>query len=127
MGEIASQLGVEAILEGTVSRSGSKVRVTTQLIYTPTDAHLWAESYVRDVNDVFDLQKDVARSEAHPDNASLHFGIAETYKYKHMDKESLGEYEIASLGSAVPGNPRERRTQIPRMELDWTGIKLDSN
>jgi TolB-like protein/DNA-binding winged helix-turn-helix (wHTH) protein/Tfp pilus assembly protein PilF len=69
--EIASQLGVEAILEGTVSRSGDKVRVTTQLIYTPTDAHLWAESYVRDVNDVFDLQKEVAQTVARRVNAKF--------------------------------------------------------
>jgi len=69
--EIASRLGVEAVLEGTVIRSGDKVRVTTQLIYTPTDTHLWAESYVRDVNDVFELQKEVAQMVASRVNAKF--------------------------------------------------------
>src|SRR3954452_24508242 len=52
--EIAHELGADAILEGTVLRSGNQVRVTTQLIYAPTDTHLWADTYVRDVKDMFE-------------------------------------------------------------------------
>jgi len=58
--EIARQLGVDAIVEGSVLRSGDRVRITAQLIYARTDANLWAETYDRDARDVFGLQEAVA-------------------------------------------------------------------
>jgi eukaryotic-like serine/threonine-protein kinase len=60
--QIAKELGVDALVEGTVLRSGDKVRITAQLIHAPTEKHLWAESYERDLRDVLSLQNDVARS-----------------------------------------------------------------
>jgi len=60
--EIASELGVDGILEGSVGRSGSRVHINAQLIYAPTDTHLWAESYDRDLNEVGSLQSDLART-----------------------------------------------------------------
>jgi eukaryotic-like serine/threonine-protein kinase len=60
--QIAKELGVDAVVEGTVLRSGDKVRITAQLIHAPTEKHLWAESYERDLRDVLSLQNDVARS-----------------------------------------------------------------
>jgi serine/threonine protein kinase/tetratricopeptide (TPR) repeat protein len=62
IGQIAKELGVDAILEGTVLRSGDRVRITVQLIHALTEKHLWAESYERDLRDVLSLQNDVARS-----------------------------------------------------------------
>ncbi len=62
LGEIAKELGVDGILEGSVDRAGNRVRVTAQLIYAPTDTHVWAESYDRDVNDVNSLQSEVAHA-----------------------------------------------------------------
>lgn len=58
--EIAHELGVDGIVEGTVMRSGKRVRITSQLIYAPADQHLWARSYERDVDDILTLQSDVA-------------------------------------------------------------------
>lgn len=58
--EIARELGVDGIVEGTVMRSGSHVRITSQLIYAPADQHLWARSYERDLGDILALQSDVA-------------------------------------------------------------------
>ena len=92
VGEIANQLGVEAVLEGTVSRSGDKVRVTTQLIYTPTDTHLWAESYVRDVNDVFDLQKEVAQTVASRVNAKFSTEDQSTKPPRRIKPEAYDAY-----------------------------------
>lgn len=69
--EIARTLGVNAILEGTIVRTGDNVRVTTQLIYAPTDTHLWAESYARKVTDVIALQEEVAKAVAGRVNAHL--------------------------------------------------------
>jgi TolB-like protein/DNA-binding winged helix-turn-helix (wHTH) protein/Tfp pilus assembly protein PilF len=57
--EIARELHVEGIIEGTVQRSGDRVRITAQLIYGPSDKHLWANSYERDMRDVFALERDV--------------------------------------------------------------------
>lgn len=60
--EIARELGVDGIVEGSVSRSRDRVRVTAQLVYAPTDTHIWAESYNRDLGDVLSLQQELARS-----------------------------------------------------------------
>jgi len=60
--EIARELNVDAIVEGTVQRSGNRVHVTANLLYAPTDRHLWAESYESDLEDVLILQGKVARS-----------------------------------------------------------------
>lgn len=59
--EIASELNVDAIVEGTVQRCGDKVRITAQLIQGKTDHHLWAESYERNFRDVLSMQNEVAR------------------------------------------------------------------
>src|ERR1700687_2405821 len=57
--DIARELKVDSIVEGTVQRSGDRVRITAQLIQGPTDKHLWASSYERDMRDVFALERDV--------------------------------------------------------------------
>ncbi len=59
--EIARELKVDAVVEGSVVRSGDRVRVTAQLIYAPTDKHLWTESYDRQLKDALALQAEVAR------------------------------------------------------------------
>lgn len=63
--EIARELEVDTIVEGTVLRAGDRVRVTAQLIDPMKETHLWAESYERHLRDVLDLQADVARAIAH--------------------------------------------------------------
>ncbi len=60
--EIARELGADALIEGSVMRSGSRIRITAQLIYAPSDRHLWGESYERDLSDVLVLQSEVARA-----------------------------------------------------------------
>lgn len=60
--DIAQELGVEGIVEGSVERSGSRVHLNAQLIYAPEDRHLWAESYDRDLHDVSSLQSDLAQT-----------------------------------------------------------------
>jgi TolB-like protein/DNA-binding winged helix-turn-helix (wHTH) protein/Tfp pilus assembly protein PilF len=58
--EIARELHVDAIVEGSVIRSGERVRVTAQLLRAPTDQHIWAKTYDRDRGDILKLQSDVA-------------------------------------------------------------------
>jgi TolB-like protein/Tfp pilus assembly protein PilF len=62
--EIARELGVDAVAEGTVLRAGERVRISVQLVHAPTDTHLWAESYDRDLRDVLALQSEVAQAVA---------------------------------------------------------------
>jgi TolB-like protein/Tfp pilus assembly protein PilF len=59
--EIAQQLGVANILEGSVQKSGDQVRITVQLINALTDTHLWAESFDRKLIDTFSVESDVAQ------------------------------------------------------------------
>jgi TolB-like protein/DNA-binding winged helix-turn-helix (wHTH) protein/Tfp pilus assembly protein PilF len=60
--EIARELNVDGIVEGTVQRSGGRVRITAQLIHGLSDKHLWANTYERDLRDVLALQDEVARA-----------------------------------------------------------------
>lgn len=62
--EIARELGVGTILEGSVRRAGNKVRITVQLIDPVADRHLWAENYDRNLEDIFSIQSEVAQKVA---------------------------------------------------------------
>jgi TolB-like protein/Tfp pilus assembly protein PilF len=62
IGQIARELGVAYILEGSVRRAGNKVRVTGQLIHAATDEHVWAKAYDRDLTDVFAIQSELAQA-----------------------------------------------------------------
>jgi TolB-like protein/Tfp pilus assembly protein PilF len=69
--EIGKALGVSNVLEGSVRRSGNRVRVNVQLIDANTDEHVWANDYDRDVTDVFAIQSDLAREIANALQAKL--------------------------------------------------------
>ena len=71
LAEIAQKLNVDAVVEGSVMRSGDRVRITANLIHAPSDRHLWAESYDRDLRDVLALQGEIARAVADEVKAKL--------------------------------------------------------
>ena len=60
--DIAGELGVDGVLEGSVSRTTNRVHMTVQLIYAPTDTHVWAESYDRDFNQAFSLPEELSQT-----------------------------------------------------------------
>jgi len=60
--EIAKELNVDTVVEGTVMRAGDRVRITANLMHAPSDRHLWAETYERNLGDVLTLQGEVARA-----------------------------------------------------------------
>jgi len=64
LSEIAQALKVDAIIEGSVQRTGNRVRVSVQLIHAATDTHLWARAYDRELTDILRLQSEVARAVA---------------------------------------------------------------
>src|SRR6266498_4157244 len=69
--EIGQQLGVANVLEGSVQRSGNRVRVNAQLVDTRTDGHLWGQTYDRDLADVFAIQSEIAKTIADQLQAKL--------------------------------------------------------
>jgi TolB-like protein/DNA-binding winged helix-turn-helix (wHTH) protein/Flp pilus assembly protein TadD len=71
LAEIARELNVDAVVEGSVLRSGNRVRITAQLVEVPADKHIWAESYEGDFRDTLALQSRVARSIAERLQATL--------------------------------------------------------
>jgi serine/threonine protein kinase/TolB-like protein len=86
--QIARELGVDGVIEGSVLRVGDRVRITAQLIHATSDQHLWAESYERDLRDVLALQNDLARA------------IASEIRI------TVTPQEQARLASARPVNPK---------------------
>jgi len=62
--EIAKELNVDGVVEGSVMRSGTRVRITAQLLEARTDRHVWADTYDRDLGDVLKLQSEVAQAVA---------------------------------------------------------------
>jgi TolB-like protein/Flp pilus assembly protein TadD len=85
--EIARELNVDAVVEGTVLRSGDRVRITAQLIEAATDRHLWSDSYQGELRNTLALQNDVARA------------IAEQIRV------NVSPHEQAALRSAAVVNP----------------------
>jgi TolB-like protein/Tfp pilus assembly protein PilF len=91
--EIARELNVDAVVEGTVLRSREQVRISAQLLHAPTDTHLWAETYDRDLRDVLALQSEVAQAIAREVQVKLtpqeqaHFAQS-----RHVDPEAFEAY-----------------------------------
>src|SRR6202043_3816264 len=60
--EIAKEIGVGSVLEGSVRKAGNKIRVTAQLIDASTEDHMWSDNYDRQLDDVFSIQSEIAKS-----------------------------------------------------------------
>ena len=78
--EIAAELNVAHVLQGSVQRAGNRIRVTAQLIDARTDDHLWAEKYDRELSDVFAIQSEIAQKIAHELRAALSPGEEEALR-----------------------------------------------
>lgn len=93
MPEIARELHVDAVLEGSVERAGNRVRITAQLVHAPTDRHIWAKTYERDLSDVLALQDEVASTIARQIGASLTSGEqASLARNKAVNPEAYQSY-----------------------------------
>jgi len=97
--EIAAELGVSAILEGAVQRVGDRVRINVQLIDAATDAHVWAETYDREltVANIFAIQREVSNEIANAMHAQL--TAREKVRIEQVPTENLEAYEAYLLGS----------------------------
>ncbi|HEV8118733.1 MAG TPA: tetratricopeptide repeat protein, partial [Thermoanaerobaculia bacterium] len=93
---IALELGVATVLEGSVRRAGGRVRITGQLIDAKTDEHLWAETYDRDLKDVFAIQSEVAQRIAGALRAAL--SPAEKKRIEQSPTQNLAAYDLYLKG-----------------------------
>jgi TolB-like protein/DNA-binding winged helix-turn-helix (wHTH) protein len=122
--EIARALNVDAILEGSISRSSHQVHMTLQLIRGDTDSHLWAESYDRNTNDVAALPDNAARAIA----ARLNSGTPPHANARYIKPEAHDAYLRGHYSWVVGRNEDARRyyqraVEIqPDYALGWTGL-----
>ena len=122
--EIARALNVDAILEGSISRSSNQVHMTLQLIRGDTDNHLWAESYDRNTNDVAALPDDAARVIA----ARLNSGTPPHANARYIKPEAHdaylhGHYSWVVGRNEDAGRYYQRAVEIqPDYALGWTGL-----
>jgi adenylate cyclase len=89
---VGRELGVRYVLEGSVRKSGNRLRITAQLIDASTDHHLWAERFDREVEDIFAVQEEVARQVAAAMKVALK--PEESARLAHAPTENLGAYEL---------------------------------
>ena len=118
--EIARELNVDGIVEGTVQRSGGRVRITAQLIYAPTDKHVWADTFDREQQDTLALQSTVARAIA--DQIRVEMTPRERSRLQDPRPVNLGaleaylqgQYHAASVGEGSSFEERYRAVEYFR-------------
>jgi TolB-like protein/DNA-binding winged helix-turn-helix (wHTH) protein len=122
--EIARALNVDAILEGSISRSSNRVHMTLQLVRGDSDSHLWAESYDRDTNDLAALPDDAARVIA----ARLNSGTPAYANARYIEPEAhdaylRGHYDWVLGRNEDAGRYYQQAVLIqPDYALGWTGL-----
>ncbi len=122
--DIARALNVDAILEGSISRSSNQVHMTLQLVRGDTDSHLWAESYDRGANDVAALPDNAARAiAARLNSATPPHANARYIKPEAHDAYLRGHYYWVVGRNEDAGRYYQRAVDIqPDYALGWTGL-----
>ncbi|MBS0662085.1 MAG: TIR domain-containing protein, partial [Verrucomicrobia bacterium] len=128
--QIARELHVAYVLEGSVRRAGTKIRVTGQLIRADTDEHVWAKSYDRDLTDVFAIQAELAQAIAAELDTAL--SPREQKLVESRPTENLAAYELllkarAEHNARQPSNESVRMSFSVRENLLQSAIELDPN
>ena len=120
--EVGRDLGVRYVLEGGVQRSGSRVRITAQLVDATTGYHIWAERYDREVNDIFTLQDEVTQRIVR----AMAVKLTETEKGRlgRVPTGNLDAYDLVLRGheerrrTTRDGNAEARRLFVKALDLD---------
>jgi adenylate cyclase len=129
---IASELGVNHILEGSVRKAGNRVRITAQLIDAVNDRHLWSETYDRELTDIFEIQDEIANAIVQALRGTLGTDRVERVVTVRADTDSLDAYELylkaRQLFLARSDLPESVRLYEHAVELDpsfaraWEGL-----
>ncbi|SRR6266540_1086477 len=124
--EIGQQLGVTHLLEGSVQRSGNRVRVTAQLIDARTDTQQWAERYDRDLADVFAIQSEIAKTIA--DQLQAKLSPQEIARVEEVATRNTEAYSFYLRANQIERNPDTLLEDYKRAEqLYMRAIALDPN
>jgi len=99
VGEIDRELGATYLVEGSVRRSGERVRISVQLIEAPSGNHLWAERYDRDLTDVFAVQDEVTQTIVA--TLAVHVEDAERLRSRRSDPQNLSAYDCCLRGKCL--------------------------
>ncbi len=97
--QVAQELGVRYVLEGSIRRAGKRVRITAQLIDSETGNHVWAERYDRDLEDIFDLQDEITRNVV--GSIAPQIELAEVERSRKLSGAGLTAYELALKAQAL--------------------------
>jgi len=122
--KIGQELGVDAVVEGTVARSGDRVRVNARLVSTGDDRNLWAQSFERDTGDILSLEDDLAQSVSR----RIEVALTPNYMYRRDDSHPVNvqAYE-AYLGGMHDLNFHRTNNELQRsLEQFDEAISLDS-
>jgi TolB-like protein len=109
---VASELGVRNVLEGSVRKSGQRVRVNAQLIEAATGGHLWADRYDGSVDDVFELQDEICAKVVGA--LSVRLTSSETDNLRTVHTSNLDAYELFVRARATPYPPVPDRIESAR-------------
>jgi TolB-like protein/DNA-binding winged helix-turn-helix (wHTH) protein/Tfp pilus assembly protein PilF len=128
--QIAKELGVDAVVEGAVQRSGDKVGITVQLIHAPSDRHLLAKSYERSLRDVLALQREVAHAIADEIKAKLtppekiRLASARSINSEAYEDYLRGHYLLSTEGNMRKGIAYFERAiqKDPNYALAYAGL-----
>jgi TolB-like protein/DNA-binding winged helix-turn-helix (wHTH) protein/Tfp pilus assembly protein PilF len=123
--QIAVEINVDAVVEGTVQRSGDRVVVRAQLIHAATDRHLWVQTYTRDVRDVLDLQSEIAQAVAREVRIQLTPG--EQARFTARRPVQPKAYDNYLQGRYLYWNKRTEENLNKAIELFQNAIKEDAN
>src|SRR5438094_1578006 len=124
--EIGRELGVAYVLEGSVQRSGNRVRVTAQLIDARTDTHQWAERYDRDLADVFAIQSEIAKAIA--DQLQAKLSPQEKARVEEIPTGNTEAYVFYLRANQIERNPDTLLEDYKAAEqLYMQAIELDPN
>ncbi len=122
--QIAKELNVEAVVEGSVLRSGNRVRISAQLVQANPEKNLWAESYERDLSDVLALQREVAQAIA--EEVQINLGPQETSRLRPARAVKPDAYE-AYLKGRYFWNKRAREGVAKGLQYFEQAVKLEPN
>jgi TolB-like protein/Tfp pilus assembly protein PilF len=121
--EIARELGVSSILEGSVQKVGNNVRITAQLIDARTDVHLWSEIYDKNISDIFSIQSEVAQNVAKELKATL--TVEEKGKIEKRETNNPEAYNLYLQGRFY-WNKRTKESLAKSVENFSKSISVDS-
>jgi TolB-like protein len=97
--QVAQELGVRYVLEGSIRRAGNRVRITAQLIDSAGGDHIWAERYDRELEDIFELQEEITRNAV--GSIAPQIELAEVERSRKLSGANLTAYELALKAQAL--------------------------